>query len=91
MAAMVFLASLLPGYLILSRRIWNSAMLPDLREIVRNIHGTSVTSQLRAAREESREMLENIKILEKQVTQVRSSLAHEMDVPEFGERIHPMR
>jgi energy-coupling factor transporter ATP-binding protein EcfA2 len=90
MAALVFLASLLPGYLILSRKIWNSAMLPDLREIVRNIHGTSVTSQLRTAREESREILENIKILEKQVGQVRSSLAHEMDVPEFGERVHSM-
>lgn len=86
MALLVFLASLLPGYLFLSDRIWRSAMVPNLREIVANIRQTEVTAPLRRARENTQALLENIRILGQQSHQVRSSLAHELDIPELGER-----
>ena len=87
MAAMVFLGSLIPGYLVISRKIWRSSTLPDMRELVAQVNEPGATELIRIARKRVENLAHEFDLLQRQVAETRNTLASELDNPSFGERI----
>lgn len=87
MASMVFLGSLLPGYLIISRKIWSASTLPDMKELVAQVKEPGATELIRIARKRAENLAHEFDLLQKQVVETRNTLASELDSPSFGERV----
>jgi hypothetical protein len=87
MASMVFLGSLLPGYLIISRKIWSASTLPDMKELVAQLKEPGATELIRIARKRAENLAHEFELLQKQVIETRNTLASELDSPSFGERV----
>lgn len=87
MASMVFLGSLLPGYLIVSRKIWGASTLPDMKQLVAQVNEPGATELIRIARKRAENLAHEFELLQKQVVETRNTLASELDSPAFGERI----
>jgi len=90
MAALVFLGSLIPGYLIVSQKIWKASTLPDMKNLVMQVSEPGATELLRIARKRAENFAHEFSLLQKQVIETRNTLATELDSPALGERIkHP--
>lgn len=87
MASMVFLGSLLPGYLIISRKIWSASTLPDMKELVAQVKEPCATEFIRIARKKAENLAHEFELLHRQVIETRNTLASELDSPSFGERV----
>lgn len=87
MAAMVFLGSLIPGYLFVSRQIWKFSTHADLRELVAQVNEPSATELIRIVRKRAENLIHEFELLQKQVAETQNILDSELDSTSFGERV----
>ncbi|MSR32916.1 MAG: hypothetical protein EXR99_15590 [Gemmataceae bacterium] len=85
MALLVFLGTLLPGFLWVMQRVWSTSEVPDLKELVEQVREPEATQGLRSARISVEELHREFHGLLEQTSQTRAILAEELDSPLFGE------